>query len=60
MLNRDSHNKAYTRNQVVNKPTDARTDETTGNMSTCHLHPEHYTIATQVNRQKLNEVIDAL
>ena len=44
MVNRDSHNKGYMRNQATNKPTDARKDKTTGNFSTHHLHPEHYMI----------------
>ena len=60
MVNRDNLNEVYMRNQPVNNPTDARTDKTTGTFSTHHLHPECYMICPQVNRQELNEVMDAL
>ena len=61
MANRYSYHKRYTGNQTTCKPTDTGTDQT---HRRCLLHVISILnvtrYAVQVNRQKLNEMIDAL
>ena len=60
IINKDIHNEGYMRNQTANKPTDARTckqQETLVHVISMLNVTWH---ANQVNRQKLNEVMNAL
>ena len=60
LANRDGHHKGYDGNQMGSEFLNTRTDTTTRNLSTHHLHLKHHKICHQVNRQKLNEVMDVL
>ena len=59
MANRYSYHDRYLGNKAMCKPTDTGTDQT-GGSSPCHIYPKcHKLYMAQVNRQKLNEMIDA-
>ena len=58
MANRHSYHKRYMRNQATCKPTNTGTDQTTGDSSPCYMYPNITRHAAQVNRQKLNEIME--
>ena len=60
MANRHRYHERYIRNQATCEPMNTGTDQTTGDSSPCHIYPKCHRYATQVNRQKLNEITDAL
>ena len=60
MASRHGYNKGYTGNQAMCRPSDTGTDQTTGGSSPCHIYPKCHKMCHPINRQKLNEMIDAL
>ena len=57
MANKHSFHKRYTGNQATCKPTDTRTDQTTGDSSPCHTYPNCHTIChpSKYTETKLND-----
>ena len=47
-------------NQVMCKPTNTDTDQTTGDPSPCHIYPKHHKICSPSKQTKINDTIDAL